>query len=131
MSYCDTPEQAAIIGWSGSKPVVKAFAGTGKTSTLVRFALANLGTRMLYLVYNRAVSDDAEQKSPFNVECKTPYQLARPNFGIHYQQWLTGNLRLNEVTRQLNTRHWPLACVAITTCITFLYSAVITGGQAC
>ncbi|MGP0837830.1 DNA helicase, partial [Serratia sp. CY85251] len=38
MSYSDTPEQAAIIGWSGHRLVVRAFAGTGKTSTLVRFA---------------------------------------------------------------------------------------------
>lgn len=38
MLYSDTPEQAAIIGWPGSKLAVKAFADTGKTSTLVRFA---------------------------------------------------------------------------------------------
>lgn len=56
MSYSDTPEQAAIIGWSGHRLVVRAFAGTGKTSTLVRYALANPNSRMLYLAYNRAVS---------------------------------------------------------------------------
>lgn len=123
MSYCDTPEQAAIIGWSGSKLVVRAFAGTGKTSTLVRFALANPDTRMLYLAYNRAVRDEAEQKFPFNVVCKTSHQLAWPNFGRHYQQRLTGNLRITDVARQLNTRHWPLARVAITTFNTFLCSA--------
>ena len=123
MSYCDTPEQAAIIGWSGSKLVVRAFAGTGKTSTLVRFALANPDTRMLYLAYNRAVRDEAEQKFPFNVVCKTSHQLAWPNFGRHYQQRLTGNLRITDVARQLNTRYWPLARVAITTFNAFLCSA--------
>ncbi|CAI1876912.1 MULTISPECIES: UvrD-helicase domain-containing protein [Serratia] len=123
MSYCDTPEQAAIIGWSGSKLVVRAFAGTGKTSTLVRFALANPDTRMLYLAYNRAIRDEAEQKFPFNVVCKTSHQLAWPNFGRHYQQRLTGNLRITDVARQLNTRYWPLARVAITTFNTFLCSA--------
>lgn len=123
MSYCDTPEQAAIIGWSGRKLVVRAFAGTGKTSTLVRFALANPNSRMLYLAYNRAVRDEAEQKFPFNVECKTSHQLAWPNFGRHYQQRLTGNLRITDVARQLNTRHWPLARVATITLNAFLGSA--------
>ncbi|CAI1966581.1 DNA-dependent helicase II [Serratia quinivorans] len=123
MSYCDTPEQAAIIGWSGTKLVVRAFAGTGKTSTLVRFALANPDSRMLYLAYNRAVRNEAEQKFPFNVECKTSHQLAWPNFGRHYQQRLTGNLRITDVARQLNTRHWPLARVATITLNAFLCSA--------
>ncbi|HCR62514.1 MAG TPA: DNA helicase [Serratia liquefaciens] len=123
MSYCDTPEQAAIIGWSGRKLVVRAFAGTGKTSTLVRFALANPNSRMLDLAYNRAVRDEAEQKFPFNVECKTSHQLAWPNFGRHYQQRLTGNLWITDVARQLNTRHWPLARVATLTLNAFLCSA--------
>ncbi|AGP47310.1 hypothetical protein SOD10_38840 [Serratia plymuthica] len=49
MPYSDMPEQAAIIGWSGSKLVLKVFAGTGKTSQMVRFALAKPGNRMLYV----------------------------------------------------------------------------------
>lgn len=122
MSYSDTTEQAAVIGWSGHRLVVRAFAGTGKTSTLVRFARANPDIRMLYLAYNRAVRDEAEQKFPFNVECKTSHQLAWPNFGRHYQERLTGNLRITDVARQLNTRHWPLARTAITTFNAFLCS---------
>ncbi|WP_392587950.1 UvrD-helicase domain-containing protein [Serratia ureilytica] len=122
MSYSDTPEQAAVIGWSGHRLVVRAFAGTGKTSTLVRFALANPESRMLYIAYNRAVRDEAEQKFPFNVECKTSHQLAWPNFGRHYQKRLTGNLPITEAARQLNTRYWPLARTAITTFNAFLCS---------
>lgn len=122
MSYSDTPEQAAVIGWSGQRLVVKAFAGTGKTSTLVRFAQANPESRMLYLAYNRAVRDEAEQKFPFNVECKTSHQLAWPNFGRHYQKRLTANLRVTDVARQLNTRHWPLVRVATSTFNAFLCS---------
>lgn len=131
MSYCDTPEQAAIIGWSGSKLVVKVFAGTGRTSILVRFAFANPDTWMLYLAYNRAVRNNAEQKLPFNVGCNPPHQRAWPDLGRHYQQRLTGNLRITAVARQLNTRYSPLARVAITTFNAFLCSAVITGGQVC
>lgn len=122
MSYSETPEQAAIIGWSGHRLVVRAFAGTGKTSTLVRFAQANPDRKMLYLAYNRAVRDEAEQKFPFNVECKTSHQLAWPHFGRHYQQRLTANLRITDVARQLNTRYWPLARASITTFNAFLCS---------
>ncbi|MWU29119.1 DNA helicase, partial [Escherichia coli] len=52
MSLTPTDEQSAIIHWQGQKLVVNAFAGTGKTSTLVQYALANPGSRMLYLAYN-------------------------------------------------------------------------------
>ncbi|HAP0214971.1 TPA: UvrD-helicase domain-containing protein, partial [Escherichia coli] len=61
MSLTPTDEQSAIIHWQGQKLVVNAFAGTGKTSTLVQYALANPGSRMLYLAYNRAVRDEAER----------------------------------------------------------------------
>ncbi|MCK2413784.1 UvrD-helicase domain-containing protein, partial [Escherichia coli] len=40
MSLNPTDEQSAIIHWQGEKLVVNAFAGTGKTSTLVQFAAA-------------------------------------------------------------------------------------------
>ena len=122
MTWKNTPEQNAIIEWRGNQLVVNAFAGTGKTSTLVRFALANPESRMLYLAYNRAVRDEAEQKFPFNVECKTSHQLAWPNFGRHYQKRLTGSLRITDVARQLNTRHWPLARTAIIAFNAFLCS---------
>ncbi len=49
MSLTPTDEQSAIIHWQGQKLVVNAFAGTGKTSTLVQYALANPDSRMLYL----------------------------------------------------------------------------------
>ena len=65
MSLTPTDEQSAIIHWQGQKLVVNAFAGTGKTSTLVQYALANPDSRMLYLAYNRAVRDEAERKFPF------------------------------------------------------------------
>lgn len=122
MSYSDTPEQAAVIDWSGHRLVLRAFAGTEKTSTLVRFALANPERRMLYRAYNRAVRGEAEQKFSLNVECKTSHQLAWPNFGLHYQHRLTGNLRITNVARQLNPRHWPLARTAIITFNAFLSS---------
>lgn len=109
MSYTSTPEQDAVINWQGSQLVVNAFADTGKTSTLVRFAEANPECKILYLAYNRAVRDEAEQKFPSNVKCKTSHQLAWPQFGRHFRHRLTANLRITDVARKINTRYWPLA----------------------
>ncbi|MGX9835939.1 UvrD-helicase domain-containing protein [Enterobacter dykesii] len=123
MSWKTTPEQNAIIEWQGNQLVVNAFAGTGKTTTLVQFAQANPDSKMLYLAYNRAIRDEAEQKFPFNVECKTSHQLAWSHFGRHFRHRLTANLRITDVARKLNTRHWPLARLALTGLNTFLCSA--------
>ncbi|EFD0578700.1 ATP-dependent helicase [Escherichia coli] len=123
MSLIPTDEQSAIIHWQGQKLVVNAFAGTGKTSTLVQYALANPDSRMLYLAYNRAVRDEAERKFPFNVECKTSHQLAWSRFGKHYQNRLVASLRITDVARKLNIRHWLLVRLALSSLNQFLCSA--------
>ncbi|WP_421019451.1 UvrD-helicase domain-containing protein [Klebsiella pneumoniae] len=123
MSLTPTDEQSAIIHWQGQKLVVNAFAGTGKTSTLVQYALANPDSRMLYLAYNRSVRDEAERKFPFNVECKTSHQLAWSRFGRHYQNRLVASLRITDVARKLNTRHWLLVRLALSSLNQFLCSA--------
>lgn len=105
MSWKTTPEQNAIIEWQGNQLVVNGFAGTGKTTTLVQFAQANPDSKMLYLAYNRVIRDEAEQKFPFNVECKTSHQLDWSHFGRHFRHPLTANLRITDVARKLNTRH--------------------------
>lgn len=64
VTWKTTAEQNAIIEWKGNHLVVNAFAGTGKTSTLVNYAEANPESKMLYLAYNRAVRDEAERKFP-------------------------------------------------------------------
>lgn len=55
---------------------IVAFAGTGKTSALIRFAKARPKMSFLMLVYNRSVKEDAKGKFPPNVKCKTVHQLA-------------------------------------------------------
>lgn len=128
MNLKTTPEQNAIIEWWGNQLVVNAFAGTGKTTTLVQFAKANPDSKMLYLAYNRAIRDEAEQKFPFNVECKTSHQLAWLHFGRHFRNRLTANLRITDVARKLNTRYWPLARLALAGLNAFLCSADLQPG---
>ncbi|MFA7802130.1 conjugal transfer nickase/helicase domain-containing protein [Escherichia coli] len=118
-----TFENRPDIHWQGQKLVVNAFAGTGKTSTLVQYALVNPDSRMLYLAYNRSVRDEAERKFPFNVECKTSHQLAWSRFGRHYQNRLVASLRITDVARKLNTRHWLLVRLALSSLNQFLCSA--------
>ncbi|MDC9612884.1 UvrD-helicase domain-containing protein [Xenorhabdus khoisanae] len=118
-----TDEQKAVIKWNGSQLVVNAFAGTGKTSTLVNYALANPNVSMLYLAFNRAVREEAERKFPFNVECKTSHQLAWPTQGRHYRHRLVNQLRITDIARALNTRHWSFAQRVQSTLNRFLSSS--------
>ncbi|EDK8479870.1 DNA helicase [Salmonella enterica subsp. enterica] len=123
MSYPDTPEQVAIIAWKGERLVVSACAGSGKTTTLRRFAEENPTERMLYIAYNRAIRDEAEQKFPFNVTCKTSHQLAWPTVGKHYSHRLVNTLRLTDVARALNSRNWLLARLTLDVLNRFMCSA--------
>lgn len=123
MSHTDTPEQAAVIAWKGERLVVCAFAGSGKTTTLRRYAEKNPTERMLYIAYNRAIRDEAEQKFPFNVTCKTSHQLAWPTVGKHYSHRLINSLRLTDVARALNSCNWLLARLTLNVLNRFMCSA--------
>lgn len=100
-----TLEQQPIIQYKGLHLVVKAYAGCGKTATLVAFALANPDLRILYLAYNKAIKDEAISKFPDNVTCKTGHQLAWPKFGTLYAHKL-GNAKLTDVAKLLKVRDW-------------------------
>jgi superfamily I DNA and RNA helicase len=55
---------------------VNAFAGAGKTSTLVEMAKALPHERILYICFNKSIADEASKKFPSNVQCKTVHSLA-------------------------------------------------------
>lgn len=123
MSYSDTPEQAAVIAWKGERLIVCAFAESGKTTTLRRFAEENSTERMLYVAYNRAIRDEAEQKFPFNVTCKTSHQLAWSTVGKQYSHRLINTLRLTVIARALNSRNCLLARLTLDVLNRFMCSA--------
>ncbi|WGL93879.1 UvrD-helicase domain-containing protein [Arsenophonus nasoniae] len=101
-----TPEQQAVIDWQGEKLVVNAFAGTGKTSTLVKYAEKHPELRMLYIAFNRSVREEADEKFPANVLCKTSHQLAWPGFGRNYANRLTNSLRLFDIANATQSDDW-------------------------
>ena len=118
----DTPEQALVTGYTGSLLVVRAYAGTGKTSTLVKYALRNPNISMLYLAFNRAIRDEAASKFPHNVDCKTSHQLAFAALGKRYAHKLSNNLRLTDIVRALAHPSWKEAKLILSVLQAFMAS---------
>lgn len=88
-----TDEQEAIVRTESDFLCVRAFAGTGKTSTLKAFAEARPRARFLYLAFNKAIQLEASAKFPKNVKCQTSHSLAYGTFGRPYRSKLQPNLR--------------------------------------
>ncbi|MGO9014691.1 MAG: DEAD/DEAH box helicase family protein [Dissulfurispiraceae bacterium] len=68
-----TLQQRGIIDSVGKDNRIKinAFAGTGKTSTLIEIARAYPGIKFLYLAFNKSIADEAKKKFPRNVDVMT------------------------------------------------------------
>ncbi|MGD9700386.1 UvrD-helicase domain-containing protein [Acinetobacter sp.] len=108
MTFKNTTEQEKIINYTGHRLVVKAFAGAGKTSTLVSFAKKNPHVRFLYIAYNTAIKNEASKKFPNNVECKTSHGLAYAKYGKIYkdQNKLKPNIRLRDIAPVLGMQDY-------------------------
>ena len=55
---------------------VNAFAGTGKTTTLVEISKAIKDSSILYLAFNKSIQIEAQKRFPRNVKVKTTHSLA-------------------------------------------------------
>lgn len=65
---------------------ISAFAGTGKTTTLVGIANAARDSRGLYLAFNREMRRDARSKFPENVTCHTTHSIAHEFAASRYDR---------------------------------------------
>lgn len=101
-----TPEQSLVAQYKGSKLVVKAYAGTGKTFVLIKYSLNNPRARILYIAFNRAIRDEAHRKFPSNVTCKTSHQLAYAAVGRHYRHKLSPDIRLRDIAQAIQSNDW-------------------------
>ncbi|KAE8281648.1 F-box DNA helicase 1 [Larimichthys crocea] len=74
---------------------IVAFAGTGKTTTLVKYAEQRPHLRFLYVAFNKSVASEAQRRFPKNVACKTVHSLAYNDVGKSYlsRKKLTFNLK--------------------------------------
>lgn len=98
MKRTATPEQRAIVMNESRLLIVKALAGTGKTTTLTGYAAARRKARILYLAYNKSMQAAAMGKFPPNVDCKTTHSLAYRDFGRPYNEASKlGNVRPSDV----------------------------------
>lgn len=118
-----TQEQQPIIHSTANKLLVQAFAGTGKTTTLVGYATHHASIKMLYLCYNKSVELAAKGRFPRNVVCKTAHGLAYAVYGSQYAAKQTNNLRLTDIARAINSQDWELVRDVLSTLNNFMASA--------
>lgn len=74
-----TPEQVAAIETfkTGEQQKLQAFAGAGKTSTLVAMAGAKPRLRGVYIAFNKSIADEAARKfAGTGIDAKTVHSLA-------------------------------------------------------
>lgn len=107
---------------AGDLYVVNAYAGSGKTTTLLLYAKANPDKRILYICYNRDLAQEAKGKFPRNVDCRTVHSLGFRDKGREYKHKL-GNLRPMDIMR------WTRADDPVTAAMTVgLLSAWLCSG---
>ncbi|WP_020375104.1 UvrD-helicase domain-containing protein [Sulfobacillus thermosulfidooxidans] len=87
-----TAEQAQVA--QAASPIVRvnAYAGTGKTASLVAWTQAHPRHRILYLAFNKSVQLQAVQRFPRSVTTKTGHALAFPVTGKAYTAKLVDSL---------------------------------------
>ncbi|XP_060100445.1 F-box DNA helicase 1 [Heteronotia binoei] len=84
-----TREQQLILNHAivpGQVVKIMAFAGTGKTSTLIKYAEKWSNLRFLYLAFNKTIADQGGRAFPPNVTCRTIHSLAFAKLGKLYSQ---------------------------------------------
>jgi F-box protein 18 (helicase) len=120
-----TAEQNDIVDFDlNDRDVLKvmAFAGTGKTSTLVEYAKARPKTEFLYVAFNKSVQLEAQKKFPKNVTAKTSHSLAWRNFGAKYRHKLISSLKVNTVCDALSVNNYKKVRFAMDAVTAYLVS---------
>jgi len=125
MTFPFTHEQLPAINSKARLLRLVAFAGSGKTTTLVGYAAARPNLRILYVCFNKSVEVEARKRFPPHVTCKTSHGIAYAALGKKYQHKLTGNLRLTDVGRAIGSQNWELIRSVLDTLNNFLSSASV------
>jgi F-box protein 18 (helicase) len=101
-----TVEQLQIIGHDMKESdVVKivAYAGTGKTSTFVKYTQVHSDMKFLAVSYNKSIQEHASKIFPSNVKCSTMHSLAWKAVGWRYSRKLEKhNLRVSDVRKNIS-----------------------------
>lgn len=93
-----TQEQKMIVESDDQLLLINAYAGTGKTSTMVEYCRAKKGKRILYLAYNSSMAKEAKKKfHGLNVDSSTIHSLAFKEVGKNFKERLQQNVPLKTV----------------------------------
>lgn len=117
-----TDEQQRIVNYNGRLLCGKAYAGSGKTYTLVQFSLRNTDKRILYIVFNKAIKEEAERKFPKNVHCSTSHAMAFSRFK-EYSHKTRMHISVKEYRDLLGEDNWQVVKLAIAGLDNFMNSA--------
>jgi superfamily I DNA/RNA helicase len=128
-----TDEQEAIVGHDfqkGETVAVKAFAGSGKTSTLQLLAhalkLKKPNMKILYLAFNAVMKTEADKKFEGTVDAKTTHSLAYSAIGKDYKHKLSTNIRLTDIVENFMSDtfydKWEIARYAWDTLLEYMAS---------
>ena len=121
-----TKEQKEIINADlapGDTLKIMAFAGTGKTTTLVEYTKKRPGIRFLYIAFNKSVQLEAAQKFPRNVTARTTHALAFRAKGFKYKDRLVKGFRAGQVMAALKLERYEDARYTMDTLYKYLASA--------
>ncbi len=96
-----TDEQKIIINSEGNI-VINAYAGTGKTTTLVEYVKHRPNINFLYIAFNRSVKNEAinKFKECSNVVIETAHSLAYRKYGNKFKE--ISNLKVYDITKKFN-----------------------------
>lgn len=83
-----TREQKSVVENDSLLLAVDAFAGTGKTTTLIEYSKRRPDKKILYIAFNKSVASEACARFPDNVQCRTTHSLAYTRVGKRYQEKL-------------------------------------------
>jgi len=102
--YYLTKEQDHIIKSTEDRIKISALAGSAKSSTLYYYAKERPFNRILYLVYNKAMKDEAIKSfgKLNHVDIKTIHGLAFGYVGRFYKDKLTFNYGVVDIIKDLN-----------------------------
>jgi F-box protein, helicase, 18 len=106
-------EQIAICKSNANEIKVNAFAGTGKTTTLLHYALAHPNQRFLYICYNKSIQLEAQAKFPKNVVTQTSHAIAYKKEGFKYKEKLVpylNNLAVKKHLKLDKSKNPDVAC---------------------
>lgn len=127
-----TKEQEKIINSKEDFIIVNACAGSGKTFTLFEFAKKNNSKKILYLIYNKAMKDEAEIKfsSLWNVKIMTTHGLAYYFEGKKLKNKIVNNYRVMDIAESLKLninkkKEFKEACIIFDIFKNYIISSVL------